>query len=199
MKTIFVTCGATVPFPDLITSILDENFIDIAIKFGYNRLIAQIGNGYTETLLKNVSKLDTTNGYICPLNAEQLGCSEVACSFKLKANDFEFIAIAYSSKIEDIIRNHASLVISHAGTGSILDALKLKKRLLVCVNDKLMDNHQQQIADKFEDLGYIVACKATSTSLIKGIEIIQTKILQEFSTTRNTKFENLLIKTAYSV
>lgn len=199
MKTIFVTCGATVPFPDLITSILDNKFIETAIKFGYNRLIAQIGNGYTETLLKHVSELDTIDNYKCPLNAEQLGCNDIASSFKLETNNFEFIAIEYSSKIEDLITNYSDLVISHAGTGSILDSLKLKKPLIVCVNDKLMDNHQQQIADKFEKLGYIVACKATPTPLIKGLEAIQKTTLQEFSTTRNINFEDLLIRTAYSV
>lgn len=198
MKTIFVTCGATVPFPDLITSILDKKFIETTVKFGYNRLIAQIGNGYTETLLKHVSELDTIDNYRCPLNVEQLGCNDVACSFKLKNNNFEFIAIEYSSKIEDVISNYADLVISHAGTGSILDSLKLRKPLIVCVNDKLMDNHQQQIADKFEKLGYIVACKATLPSLIKGIDVIQTTCLEEFSTTRNINFEDLLIRTAYS-
>ena len=37
----------------------------------------------------------------------------------------------------------ASLLISHAGAGSILEALRIRSRLLVVVNDKLMHNHQQ--------------------------------------------------------
>eukprot|EP00435_Cladocopium_sp_Y103_P039529 s1628_g10.t1 len=36
----------------------------------------------------------------------------------------------------------ASLVISHAGAGSIIEALRQKRRLLVVVNPALMDNHQ---------------------------------------------------------
>jgi len=38
----------------------------------------------------------------------------------------------------------AHLVVSHAGSGSVFEALKLRKRLVVVVNDALMDNHQVQ-------------------------------------------------------
>lgn len=36
----------------------------------------------------------------------------------------------------------ADLVVSHAGAGSVFEALSQSKRLLVVVNDALMDNHQ---------------------------------------------------------
>ena len=42
----------------------------------------------------------------------------------------------------------ADVVISHAGAGSILEALELGKRLVVCVNDALMDNHQAELATR---------------------------------------------------
>jgi UDP-N-acetylglucosamine transferase subunit ALG13 len=38
----------------------------------------------------------------------------------------------------------AQLVVSHAGSGSVFEALKLRKQLVVVVNDALMDNHQVQ-------------------------------------------------------
>eukprot|EP00438_Fugacium_kawagutii_P012674 Skav207516 [mRNA] locus=scaffold907:206762:211355:+ [translate_table: standard] len=41
----------------------------------------------------------------------------------------------------------ASLVISHAGAGSIIEALRQKRRLLVVVNPCLMDNHQLEVAE----------------------------------------------------
>ena len=50
----------------------------------------------------------------------------------------------------------ADVVISHAGAGSILEALELGKRLVVCVNDALMDNHQAELANALEARGHVV-------------------------------------------
>ena len=50
----------------------------------------------------------------------------------------------------------ADVVISHAGAGSILEALELGKRLVVCVNEKLMDNHQAELAKALEARGHVV-------------------------------------------
>lgn len=51
----------------------------------------------------------------------------------------------------------ADLVISHAGAGSIMDALALKKPLVVVVNTLLMDNHQAELADAMAEQRYCVA------------------------------------------
>eukprot|EP00741_Cyanophora_paradoxa_P002750 tig00000629_g2670.t1 len=40
----------------------------------------------------------------------------------------------------------ASLVISHAGAGSIMESLELRLPLIVIVNEALMDNHQIELA-----------------------------------------------------
>ena len=50
----------------------------------------------------------------------------------------------------------ADVVISHAGAGSILEALELGKRLVVCVNEELMDNHQAELANALEARGHVV-------------------------------------------
>ena len=50
----------------------------------------------------------------------------------------------------------ADVVISHAGAGSVLEALELGKRLVVCVNDALMDNHQAELANALEARGHVV-------------------------------------------
>ena len=49
----------------------------------------------------------------------------------------------------------ADVVISHAGAGSILEALELGKRLVVCVNDALMDNHQSELAGAMARRGHL--------------------------------------------
>ncbi|KAM5574215.1 hypothetical protein ABKV19_013616 [Rosa sericea] len=64
--------------------------------------------------------------------------------------DDDSIAVDYltfSSSIAEYLRA-ASLVISHAGSGSIFETLQLRKPLIVVVNEDLMDNHQSELAEE---------------------------------------------------
>ncbi|XP_066923278.1 UDP-N-acetylglucosamine transferase subunit ALG13-like [Clytia hemisphaerica] len=70
--------------------------------------------------------------------------------------------------------NEASLVISHAGAGSILETLSLWKPLIVVVNEELMDNHQFELASKMADEGYLFYCTCASL-----LETLQTKDLTQ--------------------
>lgn len=56
---------------------------------------------------------------------------------------------------QDVVR--ADLVISHAGAGSIMDALSVGKKLVVVVNTALMDNHQTELADAMAAKRYCVS------------------------------------------
>ncbi|KAL5835611.1 hypothetical protein ACOSQ3_015169 [Xanthoceras sorbifolium] len=56
----------------------------------------------------------------------------------------------FSSSIADHLRS-ASLVISHAGSGSIFETLRLAKPLIVVVNEDLMDNHQSELAEELAE------------------------------------------------
>lgn len=47
--------------------------------------------------------------------------------------------------------NNSDLVISHGGAGSIMQALDHRKPLLVVINEKLMNNHQYELAKKLSD------------------------------------------------
>ncbi|KAF8590594.1 glycosyltransferase family 1 protein [Ramaria rubella] len=49
----------------------------------------------------------------------------------------------------------SDLVISHAGSGSILDALRLHKPLIVVPNPTLLHNHQMELAEALENRGYV--------------------------------------------
>jgi beta-1,4-N-acetylglucosaminyltransferase len=46
----------------------------------------------------------------------------------------------------------ASLVISHAGFGCLIESLNLGKAVLAVINTSLMDNHQVEIASQLERL-----------------------------------------------
>lgn len=50
----------------------------------------------------------------------------------------------------------ADTVVSHCGAGTLLDCLKLNKRVIAVVNNTLMDNHQRELFDKLRDEHYIV-------------------------------------------
>lgn len=57
--------------------------------------------------------------------------------------------------------NNSDLIISHGGAGSIMQALEFRKPLLVVINEKLMDNHQYELAEKLcnEKHLYYTTCK----------------------------------------
>ena len=74
--------------------------------------------------------------------------------------------------------SRASLVISHAGSGSIFEALRAKKTLVVVVNDLLMDNHQKELANELSSRKYCVA--TTPEELLHTIEHLDNDELVEY-------------------
>ncbi|ACO62081.1 glycosyltransferase family 1 protein [Micromonas commoda] len=54
----------------------------------------------------------------------------------------------------------ADLVVSHAGSGSVFEALGMRKPLLVVVNDALMDNHQAELAEELGKRGHLRWCES---------------------------------------
>nr|CAG4641378.1 EOG090X0KOU [Eulimnadia texana] len=52
----------------------------------------------------------------------------------------------------------SSLVISHAGAGCCLEALSMKKDLIIVINEKLMGNHQVELATKLSESGHAITC-----------------------------------------
>jgi len=60
---------------------------------------------------------------------------------------FSVTSYRYKDSLEDDM-SRAQLVISHAGAGSVLEALGANKRLVVVVNSDLMGNHQLELAQR---------------------------------------------------
>ncbi|CAE7374616.1 ALG13 [Symbiodinium pilosum] len=56
----------------------------------------------------------------------------------------------------------ASLVISHAGAGSVIEALRERRRLLVVVNPVLMNNHQLELAEAMQKRGHCAMAEDAS-------------------------------------
>ena len=49
----------------------------------------------------------------------------------------------------------ADLILSHAGAGTVMETLRLKKRLVVIINTLLMDNHQTELASAMAERGHL--------------------------------------------
>ncbi|GJJ77010.1 beta-1,4-N-acetylglucosaminyltransferase [Entomortierella parvispora] len=84
----------------------------------------------------------------------------------------------------------ADLVISHAGSGSILEALRLHKKLIVVVNEELMHNHQLELGSALQEQKYLVCC--TTDQLEKALSAKEYESLQPFPEPNPSVFANLL-------
>ncbi|CAI5758759.1 unnamed protein product [Candida verbasci] len=165
MFTILITTGATITFKLLIDIITDVDFIENLIKLQVSKLYIQYGNEINNG--KNKSKQYFDNLIESKQLVKILQLNQIE-NYHYLNSKIEIIAFPFSSNINSYIKE-SDLIISHGGTGSILDCLKLQKKLIVVINDQLMDNHQYEIANEFEILQYC-----------KKYEIIQLKTKEFF-------------------
>lgn len=115
-------------------------------------------------LLEEVDRL-LADGFIHDEVIGQVGYSDYPASFPCKPfmENEEFKQYLYD----------ADLVITHAGTATIIKAAKEKKRIIVVPRlakyGEHVDDHQMQIADMFEEAGLLVKCEDTG-NLKEAIE-----------------------------
>ncbi|KAJ3235475.1 N-acetylglucosaminyldiphosphodolichol N-acetylglucosaminyltransferase catalytic subunit alg13 [Chytriomyces hyalinus] len=70
----------------------------------------------------------------------------------------------YSQSLHEHMSN-ASIVISHAGAGSILECLRLGKCTIAVPNSTLMHNHQAQLADRMHQDKLVASCHCDTDSI----------------------------------
>ncbi|KAG6868273.1 hypothetical protein C0993_005558 [Termitomyces sp. T159_Od127] len=127
----FVTVGST-QFDALIQAILSSSVLSTLRRKGYDQLVVQCGNSDFE-LASSISGGGQSS-------VEREGINIELWKFKpTLQREYE----------------KADLVISHAGSGTILDVLRLGKPLLTVVNITLLDNHQQELASALAELGHL--------------------------------------------
>ena len=133
--TVFVTVGTT-KFDALIQAVDTIEVADALVKQGYTALVIQKGAGryQGQTLVP-------------------LGKQHHQHSNGLQVQVFEF-----APSLADYMKQ-ADLIISHAGSGSIFEALRLGKPLVAVPNAILMDNHQAELAEHLAHLKYIIAAR----------------------------------------
>ncbi|KAF7041093.1 hypothetical protein CFC21_050923 [Triticum aestivum] len=98
--------------------------------------------------------------------------SKASGNSNLQVEHFTFLP-----SIADNIRE-ASLVISHAGSGSIFETLRLGKPLIVVVNEDLMDNHQSELAEELAERNHLLC--AHPQTLRETVEAMDLNALQPY-------------------
>lgn len=162
MLILFLT-GATVTFRPLLDHILLPKFIKFLTEKGFDRITIQYGNEIVNgrhISKEYVSKLLDQYALMEELNLQIVNETNDKSVITMKNNDFQLQLLPFATNITSYVAS-ADLVVSHGGTGSILDALRLGKPLLVVTNDKLMDNHQQEVADQFEAENHLLSCSCS--------------------------------------
>ncbi|ORY96611.1 glycosyl transferase [Syncephalastrum racemosum] len=100
----------------------------------------------------------------------QYGSSEPVFQRHHDSAHLELKGYKYKADITEDMAS-ADLIVSHAGSGSILQALRLDKRLVVMVNTSLMDNHQLELAEAMANSNYCIYANSAS-QLIDGVQKI---------------------------
>ncbi len=146
-STAFVTVGTT-RFDALTRAADSLSLVRLLASRGYDKLVIQIGSSETffpsELLGDSPSpgnEAGARNQLEGTITATPLHGFEVAC--------FRFAPTLKT------IMDEAGLVISHAGAGSIFEALRAGKRLIAVPNRDLMDDHQADLCAHLESSGYI--------------------------------------------
>eukprot|EP01087_Luapelamoeba_hula_P005935 TRINITY_DN15_c2_g1_i1.p1 TRINITY_DN15_c2_g1~~TRINITY_DN15_c2_g1_i1.p1 ORF type:complete len:260 (-),score=41.37 TRINITY_DN15_c2_g1_i1:158-937(-) len=83
---------------------------------------------------------------------------ELGLSRRLTVESFRI-----TEKFTDVMQN-ASLVIAHAGAGTIMEGLSLHKHMIVVANPTLADNHQFELARAMAKQRYVI--QATPATLL---------------------------------
>lgn len=152
-KLCFVTTGATAPFIGLIESILSSSSLDALLGCGISRVLVQYGTA------KSVYETST--------KAAREYLKQTGKETQLEIDGMDFDSSGLSEQFT-LVQKTRGLVVSHAGSGSILDALRFQIPLIVVPNTALLDNHQEELAAVMGKLNYLIHGKVDN--LAQAIE-----------------------------
>lgn len=112
-------------FEEMVSAVMHPRVVSQLGAMGYTKLVVQYGNGRV---------VEPANLEECNIAVEAFPWKEGGISGDIRA---------------------ASLVICHAGVGTVMECMRQRKCTLVVVNSALMDNHQLEVAEALERDNYI--------------------------------------------
>jgi beta-1,4-N-acetylglucosaminyltransferase len=139
-----VTIGATASFSSLIRATVSSSFCHSLEQNQYTDLIVQYGadgDALFQSLLQDIASSE--HGSVINVSG-----------FGLDTNGLdEYMKLAKTGGPGSGVEG---LVVSHAGSGTILHALRVDVPLVVVPNSELLDNHQIELADALAEQEYVV-------------------------------------------
>ncbi|EGV61926.1 N-acetylglucosaminyldiphosphodolichol N-acetylglucosaminyltransferase catalytic subunit alg13 [Yamadazyma tenuis] len=146
---LLITTGATVTFTRLLRFVLSDPMLSTYITTGFRHVTVQYGNEIKNGV--HVSRCAVNEILRSTAAFKHFQVTDDTCSFEYHDKGGSRIVLeflSFSPDLNSLIRS-SDLIISHGGTGTLIDILKLHKKLIVVYNESLMDNHQKQIAEEF--------------------------------------------------
>ncbi|MCJ1371175.1 N-acetylglucosaminyldiphosphodolichol N-acetylglucosaminyltransferase catalytic subunit alg13 [Loxospora ochrophaea] len=162
-KVCFVTIGATASFDSLIEASLSPSFLKSLKTAGYTDLLLQHGKDGGKVLQAFNSRYSQGSPERYGLHISGFDFNQQGLGAEMRAAKGE------GSKAQ-------GAVISHAGTGSILDGLRISVPLIVVPNPALLDGHQEELAEELAAQGYVIYGKLDNLpGAIQQSEVLRTK------------------------
>ena len=157
-KSVFVTVGTT-QFDSLIEALDTPECADALRGNGYGSVVIQRGKG-TRELVHLAPRRRRRSRAAAGENARGGAGGGAGRSDRgLEPEPLEVRVFDFAPSLADEMLA-ADLVVSHAGSGSVFEALGMRKPLLVVVNDALMDNHQAELAEELGKRGHLRWCES---------------------------------------
>ncbi|KAI1778259.1 glycosyltransferase family 1 protein [Hypoxylon cercidicola] len=151
-KYAFVTVGASASFKPLIEEVVSAAFVAKLAALSFTHLVVQCGPDYDFFLAAAAAAAPPR---------DPPGGGLAVSGFAYKNDLFDDMELTTPHESPEEVRL-PGLIITHAGSGSILDALDCNTSLVAVPNTSLMDNHQSEIAVEMERQGFLVQGKIGS-------------------------------------
>ncbi|KAL7793568.1 glycosyltransferase family 1 protein [Trichoderma ceciliae] len=145
-----ITVGATVGFKQLTGQVLQPSFWQFLSSEGFTSLRIQCGPDISWAR----AQLASLEGDI----PQGLRVGVFESTKNLMRDEMMLCKASSGSRL-------TGLVISHAGTGTILDAWKVGLPVIVVPNEELLDNHQVEMAKHLAKEGYAIMSAASYADL----------------------------------